>query len=371
MAVPKTLVWSRDPHTEAKHLIIRGYGHAWWPILLSANQQVTYAEGFCGPGEYSGGEDGSPVVALRSLLEHEQEVPLAGRTVNVVLVDDHGGRLSNCIDAIQDRVGPLPPQLHVHASAGKCHISLTGALTAADAWGHPILAVLDPFSANVPIDVIERIGTNRSSEVIVSFMSDWFTRWASDENQEQGDRQFGNTEWRNVRDVPSDRKKLWLVDLYRQRLHEVGFRYTLLFELVDEGGHAYFLVFASNSRLGLQKMKEAMWRVDKVSGIKFRDPRDPSQLSFDVGNTPDLTPLRNLIVERLTAVESMTVGELRAWALEETAFLPTHAGKVLTQLRAAGQLEPTSGRLTAPTSVRLVGSPTTRTTPQPTQASLF
>ena len=33
----------------------------------------------------------------------------------------------------------------------------------------------------------------------------------------------------------------------------------------------YFLYFASNNRLGLAKMKEAMWKVDPAGGFTFSD----------------------------------------------------------------------------------------------------
>ena len=34
MAVPESTVWDRDPHAEAKHLVLRGYFDAWYPIML-------------------------------------------------------------------------------------------------------------------------------------------------------------------------------------------------------------------------------------------------------------------------------------------------------------------------------------------------
>lgn len=50
----------------------------------------------------------------------------------------------------------------------------------------------------------------------------------------------------------------------------------------------------------MKKMKDAMWRVDSVSGSKFRDPRDPNQLAFDLSDgDPNLTLLLQQIRELL------------------------------------------------------------------------
>ncbi len=311
MGVPTGLLWPRDPHTEAKHLILRGYLDAWWPILLSRNPQATYVEGYAGPGEYEGGEDGSPVIALRSLLQRQSAISLAGKRVNVVLVEEKADRLAHCLERINRELAPLPRDLRLLSSAGKCETALQPLLDACNAWGHPMLVVLDPFGAGVPYGVVRRVAKNRSSEVLVSFMSQWFVRWAGNEGLDQGDVQFGDTSWRAVVDVPSKDKRLWLVDRYRDRLVAAGFEYTVWFELVDEHGIAFSLIFGTRSRKGLEKMKEALWRVDPVRGIHFRDPRDPAQLTFDVVDEPQTASLANLLADHIDVGTPTLVEDLR------------------------------------------------------------
>jgi three-Cys-motif partner protein len=36
----------------------------------SWNGRILFIDGFAGPGEYEGGEEGSPIIAIKSLLEH-------------------------------------------------------------------------------------------------------------------------------------------------------------------------------------------------------------------------------------------------------------------------------------------------------------
>src|SRR5689334_12283722 len=69
MAAPKTTIWPLEPHTLAKHAILRRYLDAWLPILSQGNfPKMLYIDGFAGPGVYSKGEDGSPIIALRAAL---------------------------------------------------------------------------------------------------------------------------------------------------------------------------------------------------------------------------------------------------------------------------------------------------------------
>lgn len=63
-------VWPLEPHTRAKHEILRRYLAAWFPILSKWSGRIIYLDGFAGPGVYSDGEDGSPVIALQTAVDH-------------------------------------------------------------------------------------------------------------------------------------------------------------------------------------------------------------------------------------------------------------------------------------------------------------
>lgn len=65
MTPPKSVVWKLEPHTKAKHEILRRYLGGWFPILGKYNKRIVYIDGFCGPGKYENGEDGSPIIALQ------------------------------------------------------------------------------------------------------------------------------------------------------------------------------------------------------------------------------------------------------------------------------------------------------------------
>ena len=63
-----------QPHTQAKHDILRHHMGAWFPILgRSSSGPLQYIDGFAGPGEYEGGEPGSPKIALQLLQTHPMQ----------------------------------------------------------------------------------------------------------------------------------------------------------------------------------------------------------------------------------------------------------------------------------------------------------
>ena len=64
------------PHTVAKHLLLKRYLDAWFPILGRYNNRINYIDGFAGPGEYEGGEDGSPLLAIEAARSHVERKTL-------------------------------------------------------------------------------------------------------------------------------------------------------------------------------------------------------------------------------------------------------------------------------------------------------
>jgi three-Cys-motif partner protein len=64
VTAPKDIVWPLEPHTKGKHEVLRHYLEAWFPILGFTQGRIVFIDGFAGPGEYAGGEKGSPLIAL-------------------------------------------------------------------------------------------------------------------------------------------------------------------------------------------------------------------------------------------------------------------------------------------------------------------
>ena len=78
-----------QPHTEAKHDILKHHLGAWFPILASASNRLQYIDGFAGPGEYEGGEVGSPILALQVVSNHVaiDNFVKAGKRIDFLFVE--------------------------------------------------------------------------------------------------------------------------------------------------------------------------------------------------------------------------------------------------------------------------------------------
>lgn len=65
--------WAIEEHTKAKHEILKRYFDAWLPIMTSWTTAV-FIDGFAGPGVYTGGEPGSPMIVLDAATNHTPPV---------------------------------------------------------------------------------------------------------------------------------------------------------------------------------------------------------------------------------------------------------------------------------------------------------
>jgi three-Cys-motif partner protein len=64
MSGKNSVPWDADPHTKTKHALYTRYLDKWMPIMVNGwGANITYAEGFAGPGVYLDGSPGSPVIA--------------------------------------------------------------------------------------------------------------------------------------------------------------------------------------------------------------------------------------------------------------------------------------------------------------------
>jgi three-Cys-motif partner protein len=359
MATPSGVLWDADPHTLAKHQLLETYLAAWLPTLLQGGYGgVTYAEGFAGAGIYKGGEPGSPVLALRAILSHRALLAV-GRTVDMILVEEHRGRrneLKRQMDSVLSSAVAVPAGLRVEYVPGDQAEVLLPALERIGAMRRPVFAFLDSFGGpDVPLDLARRIGTAPASEILVTCGTSFLIRFCQVEgHQADGDRVFGSREWRKVADLPPQEKKPFLVATYRESLRRAGFKFVVSFEMLDEKGHDLHLVFGTAHRTGLEKMKTAMWAVDPVGGVRFRDPRDPYQGMLDFTIDADLGPLTRSLLAELRQ-EPRTLGQLKDHALIDTVYRPPHARTAVQQLLKRGgvQRDPANGHLTDATLIRI------------------
>ncbi|MGW0328985.1 three-Cys-motif partner protein TcmP [Nocardia sp. NPDC003183] len=342
MPVNGPVPWERVEHTAAKHDIYRRYLERWFPIILSEKgwDRATYAEGFSGPGVYDKGEDGSPIIAIRAFAD---KVSKPSKSASFLFVDDD----TRCVEMLRDRLKQAFPQrprpedeMPVKVTHGKCEEVLERQLDDLGAWGDPILAVLDSWgNAPVPYRFLERLAENKGSEVIVTFKPHYFVRFVDGLGEDAGDVFGGDETWRQASTVDSSKKRQFILNCYRSALKNAGFKYLLDFELIDSRGDVLYLVFGTNHGLGVSKMKDSLWEVDKAFGVGFRDPRDEQLETLFDFDDPQLAPLSRLLNSRLDQVRRARVEDLRQYTLFNTVFRPEHVIRALKPLINSGSVQ--------------------------------
>jgi three-Cys-motif partner protein len=337
MTTPQETIWEIDPHTLAKHDILRRYLGAWFPILGTYNQRIVYIDGFCGPGRYKGGQDGSPVIALKEALKHSQR--LSKTRLTFLFTDERPDR----IDHLRNELSQIktPSSFTIQPETGEFDKVLTSLLDGLDANGAklaPTFAFIDPFGfKGLSFELVKKLLTNDKTEVFVNVMADSINRFL--EHPEEQIPQhivslFGTPDVLEVAKQFGDRVGN-LRALYQAQLRKCA-RFVRFFEMRDSHGRViYYLFFAGNHPLGHIKMKEAFWRVDPSSGFSFSDATNPDQLVlFEIDETPKLAEL----LTHEFAGRKVAVEKIQTYVENETAFISSHMRAALKQLESADRI---------------------------------
>jgi three-Cys-motif partner protein len=198
MAAPKTTTWSLDPHTRAKHEILQRYLEAWTAILsLGGFPTIAYVDGFAGPGVYGGGEDGSPIIALKAALQHQAKLKSKVLFLFIERAKDRAEKLEQLVSAMD-----LPGNFHTRVVGGKTfedgfRENLLDFYKRKNQQLPPTFAFIDPFGwTGVPFALVKEILANRSCEVLINFMFEEINRFLEHPDQpENFDTLFGTDEW--------------------------------------------------------------------------------------------------------------------------------------------------------------------------------
>jgi three-Cys-motif partner protein len=307
---------------------------------------VVYVDGFCGPGRYSGGEPGSPLIALDVAKAFAERLPAK---VVFLFTDEREDRVQHLRRELAAL--DIPPTFHIDPEVGRfdeVFLPLLEDLERSGGALAPAFVFIDPFGfSGVPFTLVERVLKNPHCEVFVTFMVNALQRFVEHPYNSvriEIESLFGTSAVAEALAGPGDRGDS-LRALYQRQLESQA-KFVRSFEIRDTPGRVmYHLFFASNHPLGHLKMKEAMWKADPSGAFRFADNTDPSQLIL-----LDENPAERLV--KLLAKEykgrRLLAGELKEYVRNRTAFVDKHATAALRLLEDDGRLRAetvkTSGR---------------------------
>lgn len=337
---PRTKLWPLDNHSHGKHLVLKRYLNAWFPILCRREKKLLFIDGCAGPGVYEGGEDGSPIIAIKAALEHSD--PMVSKVqINFVLIEDDQNRLDNLREVIETSFPNIPPNFKITYINGQFDESLTEILDLVDEQNKnlaPCFAMIDPFGvSDTPMELIQRILRNPKSEVYVSVMHNYINRFMGrSEFEPHLDRLYGTDTWREATTLANyDEKRDFLYSLYKRQLKRVSGGHALHFDLYNGNKHAYAIFFASRALLGMDRMKEAIWKIAPQGDFTFRGD---NTANLDLAN-PDFTGLTQSIVDRFQGAWIKVEEILNFVRSDETDFYSSQVKKnALKVLESKGRI---------------------------------
>lgn len=196
-------------------------------------------------------------------------------------------------------------------------------------------------------------------EVLIYVPLLFINRFLSREGQENAvTALFGTDRWKEARDLRGEERLRFLHDLFESQLKSVcGLKYVRSFEIVTAHRNSgYHLFFGTKHELGLEKMKEAMWKIDPHEGQRFADSTSLNQMTL-FEPEPDTEPLARAMADWFGS-GIFSVDEAERYALTQTPYLPSHVRRTLRPLESGEKLEvvqPTVGRRrgTYPPGIRM------------------
>lgn len=322
-------IWEAKSHTLAKHQILKAYLNAWMPIMSRqsqrlgiSNTRLLFVDGFAGPGSYTGGQDGSPILALKLVLSHSYQSNIP---VRFLFVEENKMRYDLLCKEIEKYQSQLAnsPRIESHLEIrGDCEGVLNSYLDNLVQSGEklgPALFFLDQFGfSDVSMGLIAKIMTNPLCEVFSYLDWDHMNRFLSDNKKWNSITiAFGGEEWKEVFKLEVPRKAAFMLEAHKKAIKQRTYsKYVWNFAMCDENNKLlYWLVFSTNNLRGLEVMKGAMWGVDRTGGFRFSDNNNPCQLGLFESCSDEI--LAEEIKIKL-AGQTLTVEQVKEFVLTET-----------------------------------------------------
>lgn len=297
--------WSEYSNLQhVKHELIRRYLGGWFAKLGSWAGRVVYFDTHAGRGKHLTGELGSPLVALRTLLDHSSRDRLLKSCDFVFYFFERDEENLDSLRSEIRNLGRLPERVRIWPVGGDCYSELSkvvASLRESRQAMAPAFGFVDPYGFKVPGDLLRSLMTAGRVELFVNII--WreldmaLAQGTSGKMPDVLDAIFGGSEWRSriqadEFDVRADQAVGLLAEKVSARWR------TYIRMLGDNRATRYLLAHFTNHDAGRDLMKECMWAVCPDGGFYVRKSDDPSQ-QFLITPTPDLTPLRQWVLNAL------------------------------------------------------------------------
>lgn len=357
-----SVTWSIEPHTLAKHDLLRGYLGAWFPIMYKRNKRIIYLDAFAGPGVYTGGERGSPLIALETLIAHKIFPKMSGTEFLFAFIEKDKSKCQRLEQEIETFWLNQGKNKHSNIKVEVLNNEfmniaqdVLNILESDNATLAPTFAFVDPFGwSGMTLDLMTKFLSFRKCEILVNFMVEDISRFLNEENTQKSLLDcFGTDRYRDFASLSGDERIESLRDLFVDQLREAGsFKYVTSFKMVNNRGKTkYFLIHGTRSIKGLRAMKDAMWKLDPTGNYQFEARRRGRQVLFGPNYIKDL---EKEFIEEFKGRE-VSISEIENYVLTDTLYTEKHIKPTLKEMENEGIISATNRqrKRTYPSSTRI------------------
>lgn len=313
------------PHTKAKHDILERYLERWFPILSSWQRGVAYIDGFAGPGVYSKDERGSPIIALNTANDYAGK---RGFRARLWFIEPSAPRHMSLIE----QVGKVPLKEGIRLGGvlrATFEKGFPGIVEELKADGMPPTFVfVDPSGhSGVKMDTLARFLENPRCEFMFTLMESSLKRFVAlpeNERRRKLTELFGTDSWSEALGMKGYEQIKFFRDLYTKQLKIRGITHTLTFEMRYKSKKTiYHLIFATNSKRGLEVMKESMVKVDPKFTFSVSDVMVPGQthvINYE-NSKAWYKHASDLIFRRYVGKADVPLSEIQCFVITDTPYL--------------------------------------------------
>ena len=156
-----------------KHQILEKYLGAWFPILASSNGRVLYVDCHAGRGRHDTGHEGSPILAIQTLVNHRARARILQSTeVCFAFFEDSPQNYDLLCDEIQ-ALGKLPNNIRVSVFKDDYEQNLRDVIAGLRQSGRqlaPAFVFVDPYGFSLSMNLLNDLLQFPKCELFINFM---------------------------------------------------------------------------------------------------------------------------------------------------------------------------------------------------------
>lgn len=255
-----------DEHTLVKLKVWENYVKEWLPVFL--NQEwvkcINIVDLFSGPGKTESGQEGSPLVAIKTLtekyaskLDHDlKSIKFFFNDINTVYYNK-----------LKDRILEIELNKKIkcelfNLNFNDCYQKIKPNLTIP---GVANLIFIDPFGTDPDDDFIIDVAKTPLTDFLLFVPSNYILRF--------GDKKIRDSA-KNMNDKNASSITRAVGKYYQDKISQQVSNYYLWQFSLKEDGQYYGIIFGSAHPLGIEKFISVSWSIDKMRGEASYDIDD-------------------------------------------------------------------------------------------------